>query len=477
MTRRTLSLFALVAAAAFGACYNEDAPLSPHHGLQTKILLTDAPFPYDSVSRVDIYIVSIEASTGTDTTDSAGSNTEWVTVTEPKRRFNLLELQHGTAADLGGDLLPAGRYRSLKMIIDGDSSSITSKAGTPMAVNWGWTTRPKLYALVEAVNEVSDQNANIVIDFDVGRSFWPMSSGEFLFLPVMRAVNEAATGAIDGTVRGDSLAINPAPIRDVTITVYTGNVASGEDTWAVRATGRTDDQGHFRIAYLLPGTYIVRSDAPRASPYSPGVRSNVTVVKQTSTDSVDITLPRRSASSVTITPTSRQIAVGAQDTLLAYATDTIGQAIIAPEFTWTSSAPGIASIEVWAPNYPWVGRVRGIAEGVAIIQACYGGQCATSTITVGAAPPTTSVASVTISPPSLNMLVGDSVSFGATLRDSAGRTLNNRAIAWYTPDSTIVRVFGYGSSAVVRAVKAGTATVRASAEGKTGSASVVVLAP
>ncbi len=289
-----LALATMITMISAAACYEDDAPLSHQTGLRTQIMLTDAPFPYDSVARVDIYIASIAASTGTDTTDNAGG-AEWELVSQPKQRYNLLDLQRGVTDTVGIAVLPRGQYRSLRMILNTDSSSITSKSGSRLPVRWGFSAGlPRLYALVEGANTISGDSARIVIDFDVGRSFWPLDNGGFQFLPVMRSVNEAATGGISGTVRGDTLAADPRPIGDVTITVYSGNPDSFEQSWSVRATGRTTAYGQFRIPYLMPGTYIVRSDAPRSSPFSAGVRSNVVVVRGATTHAVDITLPGNS---------------------------------------------------------------------------------------------------------------------------------------------------------------------------------------
>jgi len=172
-------------------------------------------------------------------------------------------------------------------------------------------------------------------------------------------------------------------------------------------------------------------------------------------------------------PSSRQLAVGATDSLFVYATDSLGQALVGAAFTWTSSSDTIVSVTPLASSS--VARIRGNRAGGATVSACYSATCAVSVITVGSPPPTTGVATVTISPSSLNMVVGDSVAIGATLRDSLGTTLTGRDVAWRSSDSTTVRVFGFGSHAVLRALKVGSSTVTATSEGKQGSASVVVL--
>ena len=78
MTRLALPL--LAAALLVGAgCYKDDTT-SPLHGKPlARVLLTDAPFPYDSVASVNVYVASIDASSDIDTT---GGGT-WVRVATP----------------------------------------------------------------------------------------------------------------------------------------------------------------------------------------------------------------------------------------------------------------------------------------------------------------------------------------------------------------------------------------------------------
>jgi len=76
----------------------------------TKVLLTDAPFPYDQVSRVDVYIEQVAASTQPDTGGNAGDSlqTGLHTIVEPRKAFNLLTLSNGTVDNLGDGALLSG---------------------------------------------------------------------------------------------------------------------------------------------------------------------------------------------------------------------------------------------------------------------------------------------------------------------------------------------------------------------------------
>src|SRR5438105_12676705 len=107
MPRLTVAL--IVAAALIAgteACYKDDSTGTGNHGKpMAKVLLTDAPFPFDSVASVTVYVVRIEASTATDTTGGG----DWVVITEPRQASNLLTLQQCGTALVGEAELPAAQ--------------------------------------------------------------------------------------------------------------------------------------------------------------------------------------------------------------------------------------------------------------------------------------------------------------------------------------------------------------------------------
>src|SRR5215216_5214178 len=122
---RTLGTALLLGAAALGAAACSDGgPPSGTRSAGTRILLTDAPFPYDSIAQVNLYIERLEASASQDTTLGIQP---WVTVAEPKKVFNLLDYQNGATALLGEATIPNGKYRMLRMTIDAGRSSLVDK--------------------------------------------------------------------------------------------------------------------------------------------------------------------------------------------------------------------------------------------------------------------------------------------------------------------------------------------------------------
>ncbi|MGH2830170.1 MAG: DUF4382 domain-containing protein, partial [Actinomycetota bacterium] len=260
-------LAALAVAGGLGiACYQDDA-LHPAAIAPTKVFLTDAPFPYDSVSSVNVYVTRVEASPrDTAPADRAAGRVTWIEIAAPNKSFDLLTLQQGATAFVGEGAIDAGQYIEVRMTIDVDSSSIKYLDGSDAVVHWPSPGQGQIfvYAGVEEQLAVSATGAEIVLDFDVGRSFLYNLFGvkEFHSQPVLRAVNSAATGAIAGTVTAPDIEGMPVPVQNANITVYGGDPNQLPSQWYVVATGRSDAQGRYKVAFLRVGAYIIRVEHP-----------------------------------------------------------------------------------------------------------------------------------------------------------------------------------------------------------------------
>jgi hypothetical protein len=216
------------------------------------VLLTDAPFPFDRIDRVDIHIAEIGLSPQADTSQGPPG---WLTVATPDRVFNLLDLQNGVTAVLGEADVPPGQYRAVRVIFDPARSSMTDTDGGHPPINWqAKGDAPSLFGLVEEPMAIDENGEDIVIDFDVGRSFLPDdATGGFLFIPFLRAITRAGSGAIAGTlVDADGGA--PIPLAAVSVHyAFDSTSALGP----LVATSRSDAAGAFKASFLRPGRYTV----------------------------------------------------------------------------------------------------------------------------------------------------------------------------------------------------------------------------
>src|SRR6266705_1333712 len=81
------------------------------------------------------------------------------------------------------------------------------------------------------------------------------------------------------------------------------------------------------------------------------------------------------------------------------------------------------------------------------------------------------VASVTVTPLTASIAVGESVQLKATAKDAAGSVLAGRVVTWTSSNQTVARV---GSTELVTGVGVGQATITATSEGQSGTAAITV---
>src|SRR5687768_11320014 len=95
------------------------------------------------------------------------------------------------------------------------------------------------------------------------------------------------------------------------------------------------------------------------------------------------------------------------------------------------------------------------------------------TVTVGVP-----VSVVTIAPASVSLNVTQEQQIAATVRDASGAVITSVPVSWTTSDATVAQLSGgTGGTITVRALKLGSATVAASAGGKTSNQVTVSVVP
>ena len=237
-------------------------------GGPTTFRLTDAPFPYDKVSSVDIFVVKVQASWSPDTSVDAADN--FVTVANVNRKINLLSLEGGLSEVLGTANVPKGAISAVRLIIDTDQSSITMKTGAVLtgSSNPGiaWQSSAGIATLNATVEDhiaVPDEGTDVVIDFDVGRAFIdpavvepPTSHQGFIFSPVLRAAQVSRTGSVTGIVRIGSTVGSVA--SEASVELKLGNPSSPSNTWATVSTARADANGVFKFGYVTRSEMFTR---------------------------------------------------------------------------------------------------------------------------------------------------------------------------------------------------------------------------
>ena len=260
--------------------------------------LTDAPFPYDSVSRVDMFVVRVEArpenvSAAAATNANAGG---WTTVAAPNQLINLLDLQHGVTENLGAATLPTGSYRSFRLILDVDQSSITLADGTVLGGNatpgikFPSAHRTGVKIQLDAPVDITEDSTLMVIDFDVGASFvmrgTSLAQQGLLFKPVVRATARDNSGIVRGTVLAGA-----TPVAGATVELLAPGTTLGDtDPTKVLRTTSTDATGAFDMHFVRPGSYALRVTPPNALALQPVLVPTVAVTTQATTVVPTVTL-------------------------------------------------------------------------------------------------------------------------------------------------------------------------------------------
>lgn len=172
----------------------------------------------------------------------------------------------------------------------------------------------------------------------------------------------------------------------------------------------------------------------------------------------------RLAGTVTLTPSSTTLIVGSTLQLVTQITDALGNLLTGRVVTYVSDAPGVATVN------STTGVVTAIAPGTARITATSEGKVGTSTVQVIAVP----VATVTLTPPSVDLFVGGTQQMLAVARSAAGNVLTGRTTTWTSGSPTVASISANG---LVTAVAPGVALVLATIDGVTATSTVTVSVP
>src|SRR5437667_8226836 len=180
---------------------------------------------------------------------------------------------------------------------------------------------------------------------------------------------------------------------------------------------------------------------------------------KTDTATVSVAGCTVSVASVTVSPGAPTVQVGQTVQLTATPKDANGTPLSGRVVTWSSNNTSAATVD-------GSGLVTGVAAGSATITATSEGKSGTSVVTVSVP-----VASVTVSPAAASVQAGQTQPLTATLKDANGNVLTGRTVTWSSNNTTVATVNGTG---LVTAKVAGSATITATSEGQSGTASITV---
>jgi len=333
---------------------------------------------------------------------------------------------------------------SLQLVV-GSRQRLTARAlndaGAPVATAITWTSETPAVVSVSADGEVT-----------------ALASGA--------GSVRAAAGSVAATA---AVVVSVVPVARVAVAPATSSItvgatqqltASATDVAGATITGRV-------VAWSSrdPGVAVVSSTG-QVTGIAPGSATIVAAIDGQSATAT-VTVRAVPVAAVRVTPDNTSVGVGGTVRLGAVVTDAAGNTLAGRAVSFASNNSGVARV---ADD----GTVTGVSAGTATITATSEGVNGTATVRVTATPPATvAVASVRVTPGAASVPASASVQLAAEPRDANGNVLSGRAVAWSSSDQNVATVTSDGR---VIGVNPGNATVRATSEGVTGSATITVTA-
>jgi uncharacterized protein YjdB len=256
--------------------------------------------------------------------------------------------------------------------------------------------------------------------------------------------------------------VTPATVATVAVSPATASLVVGQ-TVQLTATPQ-DVDGNLLSGRVVtwastnPGVATVNANG-LVSGVAAGAATVMVACEGQSTP-VAITVTVVPVASVAVSPASANVIVDQSVQLTATPKDASGNPLSGRTVTWATSNAAVASV---SGN----GLVTGGSAGTATITASSEGRSGTATITVTPVP----VASVSVSPASATILLGQTAQLTATPKDANGSALTGRLVTWASSAPGVASV---SASGLVTGVAAGSATLTATSEGKSGTASITV---
>ena len=180
---------------------------------------------------------------------------------------------------------------------------------------------------------------------------------------------------------------------------------------------------------------------------------------------VTVSEPPPMVASVTVSPPMVSIEVGESQQFEATALTSDGTTVPDVTFTWTSSDTTVATIDT-------AGLAWGLSAGSVAITASVGAFSNTAMLMVSVPPPV--VSSVTVSPPTESIVIGETQQFEAMAFTSEGMAIPGVVVTWTSSDMMVATIDGSG---LATGVGAGEVEITATVDDVSGTAMLMVAEP
>ncbi len=214
----------------------EDAVLS--------IRLTDAPASYDAV-YIDLAAIEL-----------TGNQNQPIQINVIPGIYNLLDFTNGTDTLIAIGGLPSGRVQQIRLILGNNNSVVVNGVSHPLSTPSAQQTGLKLQWHQDLEPGIAYM---VLLDFDAGKSIVEEGNGTYSLKPVIRIIDTAISGSIQGAVN---------PPGEI---CYVEAVDANNNSFS----SYSDSTGGFLISGVPAGSYTVTVTPD--PPLVPVVINNVTV--------------------------------------------------------------------------------------------------------------------------------------------------------------------------------------------------------
>ncbi|MDF1504266.1 Ig-like domain-containing protein [Roseisolibacter sp. H3M3-2] len=256
----------------------------------------------------------------------------------------------------------------------------------------------------------------------------------------------------------------PAAVASVAITPAGGTVLVGR-TLQLAAAARDANGATLSgraVAWTSSADSVARVDANGLVTGVAAGSATITATSEGKSATASVAVQLAPVASIAVTPATANLRTGDTLRLAAAVRDESGAALAGRQVRWASSAAGVVTVDSVS------GLLRATGQGNATITASSEGKTGTAQIAVVAP-----VATVAVNAALDTLEAWDVVQLSATLRDGANNVLSNRVVRWASSNPAVATVDSV--SGQLTGLDRGTVTVTATSEGKSGTASRVVV--
>jgi uncharacterized protein YjdB len=277
-----------------------------------------------------------------------------------------------------------------------------------------------------------------------------VSGGNAVVFAATEGISASATVSVTASVQ--TVVVAPAnPTLSVGQTI--GMIAVLRDVNGIILTGRSVSwsSANPTVASVNPTTGVVTALASGST--------SITASSEGKAGSTNVTVSVIPVARVDVQPTTVSLNPAQTSQLTATAYDQANN-VLQRSVSWTSSNQSVATVST-------SGLVTAVSTGNATITATAGGVSGSAVVSVANVP----ITSVTVTPTTPNMFPGDQLTLTATARDGAGNVITGRPTTWNSSNTAVATVNATGQ---VTAITTGAATITATVDGVSGSATVTI---